>query len=245
MPRIIDPISVCSLRVECRVNGRQLGTATGFVVQGTAGPLLATNWHVLSGRSPTTGQPLSPTGALPDELVVLHHVHGKLGTWAPRSESLYVGDVRRWREHPEGKAVDVATLPLSDLDHSVQLFPLDLALADADVSIQVAMEVSVIGFPFGLAVDGALPIWKTGHVASDPDFGYQNRPAFLVDVTSREGMSGSPVVRRVYDNFRGRDGSAHVAAGPQTRFLGIYSGRIHELADVGLVWRPDCLTPLL
>ncbi len=242
---MIDPLSVCSLLVGSRANGNDLASATGFVVMHKTRPYLITNWHVVSGRDPATGKPLSPSGAIPDKIVIAHHDSQQLGRWVPREEQLFVGGKSRWLEHPDGRAVDVVALPLTEADSAIRFYPIDLGLADFDMLVQVAMTVSIIGFPFGLAASGALPIWKTGHIASDPDIEYQGKPAFLVDSTTRGGMSGSPVIVRQYQGYSDSKGNVFMATGPATRFVGIYSGRIHDQSDVGIVWKPEVLQRIL
>lgn len=239
----IDPLSCSSLRVELAARGNSLGTATGFVVQRDSNQFLITNWHVLSGRSPETGQPLSDAGALPDEIRIVHHHSEQLGRWAIVSQQLRDehGDVL-WIEHSDGPNVDLAALSL-ELDDSIKVYPLDLGLADHDVVLQPAMSVSIIGYPYGLATGAAFPIWKTGHIASDPDLDYDGRPAFLIDATTRGGMSGSPVIYRTTGGYPSKSG-AITFSGLTTAFLGVYSGRIHPDAEVGRVWRPKLIEEL-
>ena len=44
------------------------------------------------------------------------------------------------------------------------------------------MAISVIGFPLALTPIGLFPIWKTGHIASEPEVPYKViYPAFLID----------------------------------------------------------------
>ena len=38
------------------------------------------------------------------------------------------------------------------------------------------------------------PIWKKSTIASEPDIDINNLPCFYIDSTTREGMSGAPVV---------------------------------------------------
>ena len=56
---LIDPLSNSSLFVESRVNGKSLGTATGFCIEAKGKFFLVTNWHVVTGRNPDTGELLS------------------------------------------------------------------------------------------------------------------------------------------------------------------------------------------
>jgi hypothetical protein len=83
-------------------------------------------------------------------------------------------------------------LPLAHTEN-VQFYPLDISLRNTDIVLTPGYTVSIVGFPFGLAQGAGLAIWKTGTVASDLGVNWTGRPMFLVDTTSRPGMSGSPV----------------------------------------------------
>ena len=108
------------------------------------------------------------------------------------------------------------------------------------------MPVSIIGFPLGLTSEGAFPIWKSGHIASDPDLDYNGLPAFLIDATTRGGMSGSPVVLRLLGGYSTRSGSTIMTqTRPSTLFLGIYSGRVHGESEIGIVRRPKVISEVL
>ena len=107
------------------------------------------------------------------------------------------------------------------------------------------MPVSIIGFPAGFTGPYRFPIWKTGHIASDPDLDYAKRPMFLIDATTRGGMSGSPVVTRLW-SFRNREGQVVFTAGMRTRFLGVYAGRLGgSTTEIGRVWRPGVIDEIL
>lgn len=242
----IDPLSVTSLYLKIQVNGQLLSTATGFVVVHQDKPFLITNWHVFSGRHPDTGAPMSKTAGIPDEVRIAHHYKDELGRWTFHGERLQNADGSpRWIAHPRGPEIDVAALELQNLKSTTQIYPFDLALEHTDVMTFPGMEVFVIGFPFGLRPNVFFPIWKTGHIASDPDLPYGDKPAFLIDATTRSGMSGSPVVVRVSGGFTNSSNLFVIAGRPETRFLGVYSGRIHEHAEIGCVWRPTVISELL
>lgn len=244
---LIDPLSTQSLLIELYVNGNALSTATGIIVQRDGTDYLVTNWHVLSGRHPESGEPLSPTLGIPDEIRILHHARNRLGSWVVRSEPLVNAEgAMLWVEHARSSEIDVAALRLTTVDDEVQLYPFDLALADTDMIPEPAMPISILGFPFGLSAGGAWPIWKTGHIATDPDIDFETgKPAFLIDATTRGGMSGSPVVLRMHSGFRTRSGARVLGAGVQTKLLGIYSGRIREDVEIGRVWRPSVIGEVL
>ena len=241
-PVQINGLSCCSLRVEAFSRGHSVGKATGFVVEHRHRPFLITNWHVLAGRNADTDELLSDTGATPDAIEIVHHAVGELGHWVRTTESLTEGGCVRWLEHPEGRRVDIAALPLSAVA-GVAIHPLDMALGNPEIVPEVAMPVCIIGFPFGLAAGPGFPIWKIGHIASEPELNYDDRSAFLIDATTRGGMSGSPVVLLTHGPYR--SGSLTILSGTGIKFLGVYSGRIHDQADIGRVWRPDLIQDLL
>ena len=245
-PIYIDPLSKHSLLVQASFGATPLSTATGFIVRKGSAYFLVTNWHVVTGRDPDTEKPLSPTAGVPDTLVILHHVKGRLGAWKPLAEPLYENGSPRWREHSKGRLVDVVAFPLRQVPSDAEFYPLDLALAAVDIQPHPAMAVAIIGFPFGLSAGGAWPIWKTGHIATDPGVDYQaDRPAFLIDATTRGGMSGSPVVVRVSGGYKDSKGNFIIGSDLRTKFLGVYSGRIHGEAEIGRVWRPSVLDDIL
>lgn len=247
MPISVDPLSATSLHVVPKFNEIELASATAFTIESNAIIYLVTNWHVVTGRNADTGKCLDKNAAIPNLLRVRFHKKGSLGHWIHIDLQLVNEDQEAlWREHPLGREVDVVAIPLPpELGSQVALFPLDLALASVDMVATPALPVSVIGYPLGLSAGESWPIWKTGHIASDPDLDFQpGRPAFLIDATTRSGMSGSPVVLRL-DNYMKADGSQVLAGGIATKFMGVYAGRIHEESEIGRVWRPFILFEIL
>jgi hypothetical protein len=161
MQRIAQP-SVQSLLIQMQFNGQLLSTGTAFVANAASGPLLITNRHNVTGRHQETGKPLSPTGGLPNELVVIHNRKGHLGQWVPRLEPLFDGTTPRWVEHPTlGAKADFVALRLTQLD-DVELYPYDVANVSPDIFVGPADPVSVIGFPFGVTAGGAFGVWPPG-----------------------------------------------------------------------------------
>jgi hypothetical protein len=126
-------------------------------------------------------------------------------------------------------------------------FPIETATSNAHVT--VAQEVHILGFPMGLGVAGLWPVWLTGHIASDPWFDVDERPAFLADVRVREGMSGSPVVvtTNLVRSHVGGGGYSIIAkpGPPSVYFVGVYSSRVDARLDIGCVWRPHVIGEIL
>ncbi len=142
----------------------------------------------------------------------------------------------------EGGA-DIVALLLTHVE-DVQFYPLDLELRNADVVVGPGDPVTIVGFPFGSGAGDGLPVWKTGTVASDMFVNFQGRPMFLVDTTSRPGMSGSPVYAVRSGAYRSAEGGLKMAiTGNMVRFLGIYSEQ-NISAEVGGVWKADVVKAL-
>lgn len=112
-----------------------------------------------------------------------------------------------------------------------------------EVIVEVATDVSVIGFPFGLTHSNKLGIWTRGVVATEFEVDYNNLPCFLIDARTRQGQSGSPVVylRDSTGSTRWKHGGFSVGNGSVSQFLGIYSGRVNAQSDIGYVWRPSAI----
>jgi len=244
MPTITPP-SVQSLLLVMQSQGQPLGTGTGFVAQTAKGPVLITNWHIVAGRNPQTNQMLSPTGKVPDELVIIHNRANRLGEWIRRTERLHNPNGPLWIEHPTlGQQVDFVALPLTQLN-DVHLYPYSLGAGDPQILCGPADTVSVIGFPFGIQAGGSLAVWATGFIASEPDIDFNDLPIFLIDCRSRPGQSGSAVISYKSGGMVGmEDGSSAAFSGPVSRFLGIYSGRINDQSDLGLVWKATAIRQL-
>ena len=244
MTTISQP-SVQSLLIEMAFGQQSISTGTGFVCQSTTGPLLLTNWHNLAGRHPHTKQPLSPTGAIPDSVRIVHNKAGQLGHWLVKTEPLLKKAKPRWIEHPQlGDKVDVVALPLQDLE-DVALYPYEPA-GGPDLAINPAEPVSVVGFPFGLQAGGSLAVWATGFIASEPAIDFNDLPILLIDCRTRPGQSGSAVIaHRNGGSVAMADGSTAILGGPATKFLGIYSGRINEQSDLGIVWKADAVSAIV
>jgi len=244
MPQIALP-SVQSLLIEMQFNGQPISTGTAFVVQSTKGPHLITNRHNVTGRHQDTGAPLSPTGGVPSDIVIVHNRKGQLGQWVPRKEPLYIGGAPRWREHPSlGPKADFVALPLMSLD-DVELYPYDPANAGPAIFVGPADTVSVIGFPFGITAGGAFGVWATGSLASEPDVDFNGLPIQLIDCRSRPGQSGSPVLAyRRGGMVAMANGDSAAFSGPVSKFIGIYSGRINPESDIGIVWKASAIQQL-
>jgi hypothetical protein len=243
----IQQLSVVSLYLVCPVPGTDwITTGTGFVVTNKTGKYLISNWHVLSGRTWPSGA-LENSNGVPTNVIVFYHSK-KLGTWTPISEPLYSGEGTNgsplWLEHSlGGKKIDVVALPLEKENSEVSIYPMDMHLADTDLSIQPATTVSVIGFPGVLSKPRQFPIWKTGNIASEPELDYNGMPVVLVGVVIRPGMSGSPVIAHCAGTYQSRSGDTILNSGFVDRFVGVLSGNMD--GEIALVWKPRVITEII
>lgn len=248
-PFSLERPSVQSLYLDIRFKGTSLGSGTGFVADSPVGPVLITARHNVTGRHNETGVPLSKTCGIPDEIGI-QHVSKMYGpSVRPLMVEPLLDSTRQplWREHPTlGAKADFVALPLTRL-HDVGLFPYSLGVGDPSVRVAPAEPVSVVGFPFGLTAAGLTAIWATGFVATEPKLNYDGLPIFLVDCRTRKGQSGSAVIA-----YRGpgtaaamEDGTTAILVAPACRFLGVYSGRINEDSDIGIVWKAEAIRELV
>lgn len=239
--------SVQSLLIQMKFNGQLISTGTAFVVKGKTGPLLLTNRHNVTGRCQDNDQPLSKTGGIPNEIEIIHNVKGKLGNWFGVVEPILdANENPLWKEHPvHGRKTDFIALPLTNTNN-VEIYQYDLDNTGPDVFIGPADSVSVVGFPFGIQAGGSLAVWATGFMASEPDIDFNELPVFLIDCRSRQGQSGSAVIaHRSGGGVAMQGGGTAIFAGPVTKLLGIYSGRINTESDLGIVWKASALKELV
>ncbi len=184
------------VRLELLANDHQIGTATGFFPMWHDGCYLITNWHVLSGREPSTGQPKHSSCAVPD--ACRYTVVGLNGELLTRTNyELKPGsaddDTAKWLQYPQmGQDCDIAAIPveIETIGYAKDL--LDKRVHDPEMLIDLGGELLLPGFPLGLSSNGSMAIWKRASLASSLKLGHGMSSFFHVDTTTREGMSGAP-----------------------------------------------------
>jgi len=242
--KLIDKFSQKPLYLEIFLDGKCLGVGTGFVVKKDDSFYIITNWHVVTGRNPKDNKPISENGmADPQKLRVWFHGK-KLGSWVPYEIDLVDQKGNKlWLEHVSGNKIDVVAIKFL-IAPNIEIYDIDLSLSDFDLMIYPSEAVSIIGYPEGLTSAGMFPIWKTGHIASDIDLNWNGKPAFLIDATTKGGMSGSPVIAKRVSIYQTSKGNT---IGNAVRFLGVYSGRnIGSFGtEIGIVWKPIVISEIL
>lgn len=235
----IDQYSVATVPIRMLFQATELASGTAFVWIAGEQHFLVTNWHNFSGKDPRTGKHLSKTLAEPDRFEGLWNQTGQLGAKFPAVGRVREDDGRpMWWVHPSyGNRVDVVALPIPPVP-GADMLPINAMRHAKDMQVAVGHDVFVLGYPFGIG-PAALPIWKRGSIASEPEIIDPNDPHILVDTASRPGMSGSPVIRRQWGGYQDGKGNTYMG-GDATRLVGVYSGRLTTTdpndAQLGLTW---------
>lgn len=236
----IHPLSITPVYMEMWFDEVKLASGTAFFVKSDKGPVLVTNRHNVTGRDQVTDSPLDKkTCAIPN-----HAKFQILGLHDPvwYGFELYRNDVPVWVEHSvHGSKVDVVGVLISELYKTIHRY------ADVKESwnkLRVANVVHVIGYPFGMNDNFAT--WSTGYIASEPDKGFNGLPAFLIDCRARSGQSGSLVIV----SFKPGDivsykATLYSAKKEMIDYVGIYSGRINNKSDLGIVWKMEVIRDIV
>ncbi len=240
MPTVIDEYSLATVPVIPMFNETVLGNATAFVWRHNDRDFLITNWHVVTGRNNETGTNLHPQGGRPNRLRLYFNPAQMMFGKHEADQELFQPDGSPvWCVHPvHGRAVDVVAILLPPQPAHLHFRPINHMSSDR-LEISVGMDVFILGYPFGYQPPG-YPVWKQGSVASEPQLAPLTHRYMLVDSASRPGMSGSPVIRRSWGNHMLENNNVAMGTGSATRFIGVYSGRLHtnDLNDAQLarVW---------
>ena len=229
-------------------HGRLLSNATSFFYETNKSELfLITNWHVVTGRSPSNPSN-SKTGAVPCSMKI--RVHRKQREEADNRTFINPNDIDelslpinsedgnepRWLEHPEHRfAVDVVGIRIFDQLGFKERYEYRFANKWREYhktyEPEAMDEVFVVGYPWGLSssarMGGGLPVYKRGCIASDPVVNFDLLPCVLIDCRTTSAMSGSPVIASRSGMFHpdGKMSSSSVL-GTVSHFLGVYSGRL-------------------
>lgn len=240
-------------RLDLFCNKHQIGSGTGFFLKYESRWYIVTNWHVLAGREPRSGQPKLKDGRVPDRCVYyMARLQEEQLVWFPIRNDLTdsVTQSARWYQHPvEGQAIDVGVLPITADGIGLAKDFLDPAGNDPNMLVDLGHDLYLPGFPLGLSAGGFLPIWKRASLASSLELGHGINRFFFVDTATREGMSGAPCIAisnwRHYSLDRST-GRMNIVDRPLSwRLLGVYSGRRNASdsfeAQIGVVWRENLI----
>lgn len=222
-PSVVDIQSLMTTPVWLLDGRRQVSQGTGFFYgnlrpDGVADAIfLVTNYHVVTGHAPKDPKPRSGDRiqfALHKNADDLENVvQYELPLYNARNEPIWVAS----EQYPNA---DVVLVPLP-----TPILPLYVFTEEhtrSDLKIRVTSGATLLGYPYGFFDrKHLLPIWKTGHVASEPDVDFEGEPTFLVDVSAFPGMSGSPVIAIMTGIYESEDGV--MRSGRVRKLMGIFS----------------------
>jgi hypothetical protein len=248
---ILSVTSFAAFQIELKFDDMVLATGTAFFASSGNRRLLVTNKHNVTGRNIQTGDCLdTKNAAIPNNLGVLIPITKKhkkgftCADWQRFSIPLYPedkGGSPAWVEHPD-PLVDLVGFKFAPKEINIERLVLP---ADGyDIPVNLCSSVNIIGYPFGVSTDN-FPLWITGHIASEPAIDINGRPLMYIDSRTRQGQSGSPVVKFYNPGESVHiDGKTYQAKQPQVYLLGIYSGRVHPESDIGMVWKKSAIREL-
>ena len=266
--KLPNPLSFSSIPlITFGQNGTKIDQATGFFYRSEKSNrlYLVTNWHVVTGRNPDKPT-MSRTGAIPEIVKCLVHErqpdHGDGKEYVNLTELSVVevklnepdGNRPFWKEHRDRDlAIDVVAIDVEDaFSKDKHMFNTVNGSNQFEerFSGSVTDDVFVIGYPLGLSGSrshrGAMPIYKRGSIASEPELDYNGRPCLLIDCRTFSGMSGS-LVLVAHSGIWMPTGkwTGDSIIGTVVNLLGVYSGRMSNaiaeasegISDIGIVWK--------
>ncbi|MFK0132380.1 trypsin-like peptidase domain-containing protein [Streptomyces rubiginosohelvolus] len=264
-PRVLEVPHYASLYVEVLSPTGEHGgrSATGFIVRNSERtPFLMTNRHVVTGGrqslGKSDGQPRDNVSALrvffPSTAEPGRCVPVIVDLWDADGSEADVQDHRpAWLEHPDlGWRADVVAIPLPghiDIEMHTDFaayYPAGPVLP----RLAITDELYVVGFPLGFDPKKAplpLGVWTRGTIAWHPTLDWQQLPATLLDCRARPGQSGSPVLfyANEYTTFTTARGERRKGNSQTFDLVGIYSGRIVEGSDIGIVWKRSAIETII
>jgi hypothetical protein len=221
----VDPRSLMTTPVWLLRGTQPVSQGTGFFFASTTPSneietvFLVTNYHVITGHAPPSR---SRNG---DHIrLILHRNQDDLRDVQAVDLPLYdERDQPLWITSDRTPNADVVLVPLPRQAYErIRLLVFTEAHTRGDIRIRPSSGATLLGYPFGFYdTTHYLPVWKTGHIASEPDVDFEGRPVFLVDVSAFPGMSGSPVLVVANGIYEAQDGS--MRTGHVLKLLGIFS----------------------
>ena len=215
-PPIVDLQSLMTTPVWLLDGRRQVSQGTGFFfanmrADGTADAVfLVTNYHVVTGHAPRVSAPRS------GDRIQLRC------TRTSRSENTVVRVAAyNVRNGPSGRRASNFRTPTSCCAAAAAHRAAPCLEAHTRGDIKTAQPQARRSGPYGFFDRRhLLPIWKTGHVASEPDVDFEGEPTFwwMCPRSRNVGLTGLAVATGIYE---GEDGIMH--PGRVRKLLGIFS----------------------
>lgn len=200
-----SPLSIVTVPIEIITSINEIDTiyarGTGVFYSGNNETVnLITNWHIVTARNPYK---LAGNINIPYKLRL--HLHNKSGDNNLNISNIEICDIiinnkdgnsPKWFEHPTLKyKVDIVCIEIAKSVLNSFTYNYLNDFTNTYFAVEVMDEVNVIGYPGSInGGNRALPIFKRGSIASEPNLDFDGLPCFLIDCKTTEGMSGSPVI---------------------------------------------------
>ncbi|MDI6047954.1 S1 family peptidase [Flavobacterium yafengii] len=237
--------SVQSLYIESFFDSQFLGSATGFIIKSKTQNYLITNWHVATNKDPNTEKWINPNSQVsPNKIKILQNSK-ILGEYSITEEELIAKNGSKLFSEFKinNSIVDVVAIPIKDTISNVKLYPVNYNKTSDSIIVMPTDRVFVLGFPKGFKSAPALPIWKSGLIASEPDIDQEGKPIIWIDILGYGGMSGSPVYL-ITDKLNYKNGSSsNLIGGTETFFMGVFSHGQFDIST-GALWKGTYLKSL-
>lgn len=228
----IDHLSLSTSPVSLLKGDVEVSQGTGFFYVGKHGDeqvvYLVTNYHVLTGHAPSEGKP--PIG---DNIIFQFHKSAeKPGELQHVRMPLFTKQGKAvWIQSTSVPEADVAIIPIpTSAFENCKLACISKEwTTEAKIKLRPTSAVTLIGYPYGYYDrTNALPIWKTGSFASEPDVDFEGKPLLTIDISAFPGMSGSPAFAISYGMYETEEGGTTV--GGVRKFVGVYASMqmLHE-----------------
>jgi len=255
---LTEPFSLMTTPVYLLQGSQQISQGTGFFFGiPNAGNVidtvfLVTNYHVITGHSPNTA--LSAKG---DRVVFYIHLNKDDPSQVKQVVlPLYsTAGVPQWEQSSDHPEADLVLLPLPPATYAgIEMYVFIEEHTRPRITIRPTSPATLLGYPYGFSdTVNRLPVWKTGHVASEPAVDFQGTPSFLVDVSAFPGMSGSPVLAVANGVYEDERGVMQLGRG-FIRLLGVFSampvirsdtpGQADTSLQLGIVWKASLIAEL-
>jgi len=219
----VHGLSLLTVLVNLRLGGKLVSTGTGFFYGRKEGEgtilFLATNYHVITGINPTEKYKKPVLG---DNIVI--HLRDKNGKAYSKTIPLFENDFQNWLEHPTDEEADIVLIPLpSDFMNNAEFSFIGEETKLDDLLLHPSSPVVMIGYPHGYRDSvNNLPIWKTGSLASEPEYNFDGKKVIVVDISAYPGMSGSPAFYVSHNGYAKKNGEI-AFGGMVVHFLGVYA----------------------
>jgi len=260
----VDHLSLTTTPVNLYKGDVLVSQGTGFYYvrahEGGQALFLVTNFHVLTGSSPAEKKP--PIG---DNISFqFHESDEETGKVRTIKFPLFTKDQKPvWITSQAYPDADLAIIPiLPTLFKDCKMICISADWAKKQMKVRPTTNVTLVGYPYGYYdATNALPVWKTGTIASEPDIDFDGKPLVLIDVSAFPGMSGSPVFAVSAGMYEMAEGG-NVTPGVVRQFVGIYASmqmigkdkfleqiihgaklgiKDYESLQIGHVWKADLI----